>query len=252
MVDRPNVIVKRTPSQASTEAFQRIAKFASDAVEQRGKFSIALAGGTTPRMLYQTMAQGGNAEQIPWDRTDVFFGDERDVPHDDVESNYHMAQRALLDHVPIQPDRVYPMPANAEDLDSAAAEYEQTIRRVVPEGPDGVPQLDVVLLGMGGDGHTASLFPETEVLKEDKKLVASHFVEMLGRNRMTFTYPLINSARHVMVLVTGEDKADTIAKALGPDEPVRPLPIACVHPTGGEITFVLDYGAARNIEDQPQ
>ena len=205
---------------------------------------VALAGGTTPHALYQTLARYGSELGEPWQWLEIFFGDERTVPHDHIESNYHMVQRAMLDHVPIDLARVHPMPADADDLDTAAALYERVIRERVPAGPGGVPSFDLILLGMGGDGHTASLFPHTAALDETTRLVVSHFVPVLGRNRMTFTFPLINAAQTVMLLVTGEDKADAVADLLGSSPTV---PAARVRPAHGLLYVVLDSAAARKM-----
>jgi 6-phosphogluconolactonase len=157
-----------------------------------------------------------------------------------------MVQRTLLDHVPIDLAKVHPMPADAEDIQAAAAHYEQAIRQTVPTDGGQIPRFDLILLGMGGDGHTASLFPNTEALKEHQRLVYAGFVPVLGRNRMTFTYPLINAARNVMFLVTGSDKAEAVLGVLGDSEEIRrQLPAAAVQPTDGCLIVVLDAAAAR-------
>ncbi len=177
---------------------------------------------------------------------EIFFGDERDVPQDHVESNFRMVQRSLLDHVPIDLARVHPMPADAEDIQAAADQYEQAIRRIVPSEGGPIPRFDLILLGMGGDGHTASLFPNTDALKEHKRLVHAGFVPVLGRKRMTFSFPLINAARNVMFLVTGSDKAEAVLGVLGDSEEIRKqLPAAAVRPTDGALIIVLDAAAAR-------
>lgn len=221
-----------------------------EAVNRQNVFRVALAGGTTPRALYQYLAGQAVRSSVPYQRVEFFFGDERDVPHDNIESNYRMVQRTLLDFLPVEPGNIYPMPADRDDLSGGAAEYEQTIRKVVPAGPDGIPVFDLVLLGIGGDGHTASLFPGTAALDEHEKLVIAHFVPVLGRSRMTFTYPLINAARYVICLVTGEDKATVMADILGDGgENKSRLPAARVNPNG-TLLFAMDAAAAR--ERKPQ
>lgn len=244
------VIVMSSAEQATDEAAALFKQAISHAVADRRVCNVALAGGTTPHDLYQKLADDVYDCDVPWASVNVFFGDERDVPHDHVDSNYHMAQRALLDHAPIPPEQINPMPADAEDLAAAAAEYEQIIRRIVPGEP--IPQFDLILLGMGGDGHTASLFPRTDALSESHKLVVSHHVPVLGRNRMTFTCLLINAARHVMFLITGEDKADAVAAVLGDDKRARKeIPAAQVNPSDGKLTIVLDAAAARKTDLKP-
>jgi 6-phosphogluconolactonase len=189
------------------------------------------------------------AESVPWSRLEIFFGDERDVPQDHVENNYRMVASVLLDHVPVVPGQVHPMPADSPDLPAAAREYELLIRRLVPPaaGSD-VPRLDLVLLGMGGEGHTASLFPDTPALAERERLVVAQFVPVIGRKRMTFTFPLINAARKVVFFVTGADKSGAVAAVLGEDAGRRGrFPAARVQPAGGELVFILDAAAAARL-----
>ncbi len=243
-------VVKHTAAEATQAAHEHVAKTLREAVEQRGQAYLALAGGTTPHALYQLLARTASTDEVPWPEVNVFFGDERDVPQDHVESNYNMAQRALLDHVPVKPEHVHPMPASASDIQAAAAEYESTVRRTVPDEAN-IPRFDLVLLGMGGDGHTASLFPDTEVLQENEKLVRAYFVPVLGRNRMTFTYPLINASRNVVFLVTGEDKAEATAAVLSQDEATRASKPAGRVVPAGELVFIVDIAAVRLTDFRP-
>ena len=235
---------------SAEEATGLVSKFVKDiicqSVEDHDLCYVALAGGTTPHGLYLRLAADGITGAVPWQNVMVFFGDERDVPHDHVESNFRMAQRTLLDHVPIELPHVHPMPADADDLDAAAAAYERSIREKVPSNPAGVPRLDLILLGMGIDGHTVSLFPNTDALNESEKLVMAYFVPVLGRSRMTITYPLIGAARNVILFVTGSDKAETVGRLFGDDEEARDrLPASRVRPTDGRLIVVLDAAAAR-------
>jgi len=246
--DAAVVIVEEESAAAARRAAEHIAEIARQRAESGNECFLALCGGTTPAQMYRSLAAPPLSESVPWEKVRIFFGDERDVPHDHVESNYRMAQRALLDHVPIQPVRVHPMPADSDDLAGAAAQYEALIRQRVASDKRGVPRFDLVLLGMGGDGHTASLFPGTEALKESKKLVTAYHVPVLGRRRMTFTYRLINAARSVLLLVTGEDKAEAVAKLLAADPPDKSeLPAAGVSPAG-ELIIVLDSAAAKRTD----
>lgn len=241
-----NIIVEGTPETAASRAADLFASLTLEAVNQRGSGTLALSGGTTPRTMYQVLAERALTGDVPWGQLDIFFGDERDVPHDDVESNYHMAQRALLDHVPVDWSRLHPMRADAEDLDAAAREYERIIRDVVPSEDTFPPRFDLLLLGMGGDGHVASLFPDTDALGENERLVMSYFVPVLGRNRMTITYPLINAARHILMLVTGDDKAEIVQQVFGQQGPAEStLPVSRVSPWDGTLHVVLDHAAAR-------
>jgi 6-phosphogluconolactonase len=239
------VVVEPTMAQANAMAAEMFKGLVCQAVAERKRCHLALAGGTTPQDLYRQLTRTTAMNEVPWGGVTVFVGDERDVPQDSVESNFGMIQRTLLDHVPVQLENVYPMPADAPDLDAAAAEYEKTLHRVVPSDGGKTPRFDLLLLGMGGDGHTASIFPDTPAESESKRLVMAQFVPVLGRDRMTFTFPLINAARNVLLLVTGEDKADALAALVGEAKPPRLLPVMKVNPTDGTFLVVADADAAR-------
>jgi len=240
------MVVEPSAERATWFVAEQVKHIICQAVEERGICHTALVGGTTPHGLYLILAGAAVSGEVPWHDVEVFFGDERDVPQDHVESNYRMAQRTLLDHVPIEPSRIHPMPADADDLAAASKDYEQAIRRTVPAGQGGSPAFDLILLGMGGDGHIASLFPGTEALGETQKLVTAYFVPVLGRKRMTFTYPLINAARHVILLVTGDDKAQAVRVLLGDPGAARSsLPAAGLCLDHGKLTLVLDAAAAK-------
>ena len=252
--DNRRVLVQQTAAQAEVLVAELMESIVCEAVGQRDICHLALAGGTTPRALYQQLARRAMTTAMPWHQVEIFFGDERDVPQDHVESNYRTVQRTLLDHVPVNLARVHPMPADAEDLHAAAAEYEQTIRAIVPASDGGgIPQFDLILLGMGGDGHTGSLFNCTpEALDERQKLILAHFVPVLGRKRMTFTFPLINAARNAILLITGGDKADAATALLSDDpEAAGRLPARRVRPIDGKLIIVLDAAAARKTGRKP-
>ena len=244
--NEPKTLIESTPEEATAVACELIKTIMCDAVDKRGACYMALAGGTTPHLLYKELARSCASGEVPWGQVQVFFGDERDVSQDDVESNYHMAQTTLLDNVPIQPANVHPMPADNVNLAAAADEYEQDVRQSVPNSDQSnIPQFDLILLGMGGDGHTCSLFPGTESLAEDKKLITAYYVPVLGRNRMTFTFPLINAARCIVLLVTGQDKAEVVSKLLSDDpEATAGIPAGQIDPEG-TFMIVLDSAAAR-------
>ena len=242
------VIVESTAEAATDSVVALLKTILCEAVDTRGGAHVALAGGTTPHKLYQRLGESGMAGDLPWSKVEVFFGDERDVPQDHVESNFRMVQRTLLDHVPINWAKVHPMRADAEDIDAAAKEYEQIIRQRVSAEDNEIPRFDLVLLGVGADGHVASLFPGTDAVGEREKLVGAHFVPVLGRKRMTLTLPLINAARNIVFLVTGQDKAEAIAILLGERQSPQELPASLVAPDDGMLCFVLDSEAARYIQ----
>jgi 6-phosphogluconolactonase len=240
------VYVEPSVEQATGLASKFVKAIVTEAVGRHGFCYLALAGGTTPHGLYLRLASDGLSGDMPWQNVEVFFGDERDVPQDHVASNYRMAQRTLLDHVPIELMHVHPMPADADNIQSSAAEYEQAIRKAVPADEQGIPRFDLILLGMGADGHTVSLFPNTEAVEETQKLIIAYHVPVLGRSRMSITFPLINAARNVILFVTGLDKADAVAKFLGNDPTARAeLPVSRVNPTRGNFKIILDAAAAR-------
>ena len=244
MAESRNIIVESSPADAAARGVKLFKTIASQAVEQREVCHVALAGGTTPHTMYRLLANEATIDDVPWNKVEVFIGDERDVPLDDVESNFRMIQRTLLDNAPVDWSRVHAMRADAEDIDMSAAEYENTLRHLLPPDHHGVPQFDLMMLGMGGDGHTASLFPDSEVLHEKKKLVSSVFVPVLGRKRMTMTFPLLNASRNILMLVTGEDKAHVVQRIFGPDGPDRSLPAGCIQPRR-VLNLILDTAAAR-------
>lgn len=223
----------------------RIADILTLAVEQRGRATMALAGGNTPRRLYEVLAAPPYAAAIPWPKVHLFPGDERCVPPDHADSNQRMVRESLLANLPTQPV-FHPMPAHEADLVSAAAAYGQLLGREVPAGAGGLPQLEVVLLGVGEDGHTASLFPGTPILQEERT-VAEVWVPRLEAWRMSLTLPVINAARHVLFLATGGAKAEVLKRVIehGPDPR---LPASLVQPADGEVEWYLDTAAASRLE----
>ncbi len=243
MIESKRIVVEKSPELAAGKAAETFKSILSEAVAKRGICRLALSGGTTPRSMYHTLADHVVIDHAPWSQVEVYFGDERDVPQDDVDSNFGMAQRTLLDNAPVVWSQVYAMRADAGDIDAAAREYEETIRRNVPAGPNGIPQFDLIMLGLGGDGHVASLFPHTDSLEEAQRLVVSCHVPVLGRSRMTFTFPLINAARNILLLVTGDDKAEVVQRVFEAGDTT--LPAARVAPQHGTVHVVLDTAAAR-------
>lgn len=215
---------------------------AREAIRQTGAFHVALSGGSTPKGLYQLLASDPYASRIDWSRVHVYFGDERCVPMDHPESNYRMAREALLDAVPVPPGQVFRIRAELPDPESVAADYGQTLQSRLPEGN----QLDLILLGVGTDGHTASLFPGTSILAVRDRLAAAVYVEKLSAWRISMTYPAIEQARQVLFLVSGAAKAPVIASILSAPEgsifPVQGLRAA------GEVNWYLDRAAAHEWE----
>ena len=204
---------------------------------------MALSGGATPRRTYELLAAPPLQDQAPWDRVHVFWGDERCVPLNDPRSNARMAQAAWLDHVPIPGDQIHPLDC-ARDPAAAARQYEAQLREFFAGQP---PRLDLVLLGLGDDGHTASLFPGTPVLEERERWAAAVYVAAADLYRVTLTAPLINQAAMVAFLVAGKSKAGVLQEVLhGPRDPAR-LPAQLIQPQTGELLWLVDLAAAARL-----
>lgn len=221
---------------------------ASRAVAARGRFTIALSGGATPRRLYQLLADPGAPfrGRLPWDRVHVFFGDERHVPPDHQDSNYRAAREALLDHVSVA--SVHRMRGEEPDAGLAAAAYEAELARFFAAPAGGpAPRIDLVLLGLGADGHTASLFPGSPALHERRRWVVAPYVEKLGARRITLTFPALDRAREVVFVVSGAEKADALARVLAPSGEAEPPPAARVKPTAGPPRWLVDHAAAARL-----
>jgi 6-phosphogluconolactonase len=231
-------------------AAERFVASARDAIADHRRFSVALSGGSTPRALYSLLAARPYHDQVDWSRVWVFWGDERTVPPTDPESNYRMAREAMLYHVPIPTTQVFRMHGEHADPEKAAALYEVDLRRAFALAPGEVPRFDLILLGMGPDGHTASLFPHTAALHVADRLVVANHVEKLATWRLTLTAPVINNAAQVDFLVVGADKASALARVLqGPRDPDE-LPSQLVAPADGETIWLLDRAAASQLTGQ--
>lgn len=228
----------------SHEAAQYIVRIASESIVTRGRFTIALSGGTTPRTLYGLLGSEPYRSQIDWALVDIFWSDERCVPPDSPDSNYHMAQEVLLSRIPIPAQQVHYMPADQPDRDAASQAYAEEMQRTF--GTNGIPSFDLIQLGMGPEGHTASLFPHQASLHEQQRLVIPVSVPKPPPDRLTFTPPVLNAARNVLFLVTGADKADALHAVLeGPYQPDE-YPAQIVRPPHGEVVWMLDTAVAQN------
>lgn len=224
-------------------AAQRWVQLAEAAIMARGKFHVALSGGSTPRALYRRLANPEFANRVAWDRVHIYFGDERAVPPDHPDSNYRMAKEALFDHVPIPPTQIHRIEGERADIHEAANRYSQLLATRLPLSAQGVVQLDLLLLGVGADGHIASLFPGTPVLHERARFVEAVRVEKLDSWRITITLPVIDHARHVVVLVSGENKAE-IMRNLTKGRRLPPYPVQLINPHGVLEWFVDSAAAA--------
>lgn len=237
-----------TPEAVAEEAARRWVQVARSAAAERGQFSIALSGGSTPIVLYELMRSEPWRSEVPWDQTFVFWGDERRVRTSSTDSNYRMAREAFLDHVPIPSEHIFRMPG--EGLASSdARSYDQKIRRHFNLGLQDWPRFDLFLLGMGSDGHVASVFPGTRAVSDRSNMVLAYEVPQLHVERITLTLPAINHARNVLILVMGQEKAETLARVLrGPTMPST-YPAQAVQPMDGTLVWLVDAAAYSGVEE---
>ena len=245
---KPDIRILENAEKLSWEAAEEFVRQAGEAARTRGAFSVALAGGSTPKALYALLsAESGSPfrARVPWETTHFFWGDERHVPPDHPDSNYRMAHKAMLSRVPVPPQHVHRIQAENPDAGRAAAEYAEDLRQFFRPAAGQFPRFDLVLLGMGPDGHTASLFPGTAAVREQNALVAAPWVEKLRTHRITLTPPVLNSATCVVFLVSGAEKAEALQQVLqGGYQPDR-LPAQLIRPTSGRVLWLVDRAAAR-------
>lgn len=232
------------------EAAKRIVELARTAISERGRFMAAICGGDAPKPLYELLAKPEWKKQIDWSRTHVFWGDERVVPAEDPASNYRMANEALLSHVPIASGNVHRVLTEAGIPGQVAEIYQESIKNIFGVTGHEIPRFDLMLLGMGENGHTASLFPHSPLLLEQHKLVATQFVSEVGQWRVTMTPPLINNSREVLFLVTGARKAGMVRQVLTGSFAPADYPAQIVRPANGSLLWMLDTAAASLLSEK--
>jgi 6-phosphogluconolactonase len=221
-------------------AAEHLIELANSAIAEHGRFSIALSGGSTPQSLYELLATPSYAERINWQQMHIFWGDERCVAPDHVDSCYHMAREAMLDHVSLPPDNIRRIQGELPP-DEAAAKYEQILRHFFG---DQEPRFDLILLGMGDDGHTASLFPGTKALHEETRWVIENYVEVKQMWRVTLTKTAINAAANIMFLVSGSGKAEKLHEVVQGTYTPYQLPSQMIKPENGKLMWFVDHDAA--------
>jgi len=230
---------------AAAEEFVRTAR---TAIGAQGRFTVALSGGSTPKALYSLLA--ANYADFAWNRVFLFFGDERHVPPTDPDSNYRMVHESLLTKIAIPAENVFRVPAENPDAAAAASDYEVQLRRFFElrpgDRPGEFPRFDLILLGLGPDGHTASLFPDSAALDESSRLVVANWVAKFNTYRITFPFPVLNRAAEVMFMAIGADKADMLYKVLE-GKSIPPLPSQRVQPSDGNLLWMLDEAAAAKL-----
>lgn len=242
--------------ELALKAARRFARMADQYVLGNGHFTVALSGGSTPKAMFSLLAKTPFLETIPWSSIYFFWGDERCVPPDHADSNYRMTRETLLAHVPVPEQNVFRIPAELEDPNQAAREYAETLtdfflRMTNPNTTTtplaSVPRFDLIFLGMGPDGHTASLFPHTTALKNESDIVVANYVEKFQTYRITLTAKTINHARNITFLVAGGDKAETLKNVLEGDRQPELYPSQLIHPTKGTLLWMIDEAAASRL-----
>lgn len=238
------LLIFDSASEVARAAADRFVELARAAINKRGRFSVALAGGSTPKRAYELLANTEYKDKLDWSKVHIFFGDERCVPPDDAESNYRMANEALLSRVAIPPQNIHRMQGMGDAVANAYL-YEEELRTYFNN--ESWPGFDLILLGMGDDGHTASLFPGSAALKEHQAWVAANWVEKLGAYRITLTTLTINQASHVIFIVTGENKAERLAEVLSDQRGSQRLPAQLIRPLNGSLEWFVDKAAAARL-----
>jgi 6-phosphogluconolactonase len=251
-VTEREVVILEDAAAVAREAAGRVVALAADAVTRRGRFALALSGGSTPRALHTLLTLEPLRSRVAWERLEVFWGDERCVPPTHSDSNYRMARETLLDAVPVPAARIHPIAAGTGDPGAVAVAYEAEIARVLGGTPGGPPPaFDLVLLGMGADGHTASLFPDTAALAERRRWVVANHVPKLGVDRITLTWPILNRAAHVLFLVAGGDKAAVLREVLEEPADIARLPSQGIRLEAGRLVWLVDRAAAAQLTSTP-
>jgi 6-phosphogluconolactonase len=238
----PQIRVLADPEALARAARDEVARAILSAVGEHGRCDLVLSGGSTPRRTHELLA----AFELPWDRVHVFFGDERCVPPDHADSNWRMAREALIQRARIPEANVHRI-AGERDPEDAASDAENAIQEHFGLRPGEMPRFDVVLLGMGADGHTASLFPGTNALEESTRLVVANHVEKLAVWRVTMTFPVFEAAQHVVFLVAGADKAAMVRAATVVRMSAATPPAGRVRPRGGSLSWLVDAAAGAKL-----
>ncbi|HXG85080.1 MAG TPA: 6-phosphogluconolactonase [Pyrinomonadaceae bacterium] len=241
-------IIAKSTDELNKLAATKFIFIARDAIKRKGKFSVALAGGSTPKSLYRLLTTEKFHALVDWTKVFFFFGDERNVLPTDEESNFKMANESLLKPLNILTENIFRWQTELVNPQEIAEDYEEKIKEFFNLSENEFPRFDLILLGMGDDGHTASLFPRTEALNETKKIAVANLVEKLDTIRLTLTFPTINNAANVIFLIGGRKKAEILREVLtGEIEPEK-FPSQNVKPRNGNLFYLLDKHAARNLE----
>jgi len=223
---------------------QKFVEIAAAAVKEKGTFDVALAGGSTPKILYNLLVTDpALRSQVPWEKMHVFFGDERHVKPDHPDSNFRMATEAMISKSPLKPEQVTRIKGESPEAENAAKEYEQYLRTRYKLAEGQFPRFDLVLLGMGSEGHTLSIFPGTKALRETRRIAVHNWVGKVLMDRITLTAPAVNNAANVIFMVTGADKAPALTAVLERFYEPDQLPAQLIQPTNGSLLWLVDTAA---------
>jgi 6-phosphogluconolactonase len=254
--------VYRDPEELALKAARLFARMADQYVVGCGRFTVVLSGGSTPKAMFSVLAAEPFLDTVPWSSIYFFWGDERCVAPDHQDSNYRMANEALLSKVPVPPENIFRIPAELPEPERAAEEYTRSLAQFFLAGPganrtgtaplSNLPRFDLVFLGMGPDGHTASLFPHTSALQAGEQIAVANYVEKFKAYRITLTASTINNARNVTFLAAGDDKAETLRNVLGGSYQPDLYPSQLIRPRNGTLLWMVDEAAARLLTDQHQ
>ena len=235
------VIVSKDIGELSHGAADKLVEISKESIAANGRFTVALSGGSTPKALFRLLSSDAYKNEVDWSNILFFFGDERNVPPDDEESNFRMANENLFSPLGISDEKIFRWKTELEDLPAAADDYEAKLRSTFDTK---MPIFDLIFLGMGPDGHTASLFPHTKALDETGRLTVANTVPQMNTTRLTLTYPVINAARNVAFLVAGADKAEVLAKVIEGNEDFHELPSCGIDPKTGTLFWFVDSATA--------
>ncbi len=242
------VIIAKDSDELNKIAAGKFVSIARNTLKKKDKFTVALAGGSTPKSLYNLLASDEFRSQIDWKKVFFFFGDERNVLPDSDESNFRMANENLLKPLQISPENIFRWETELEDAEKIAENYEKTIEEFFNLAENEFPRFDLILLGMGEDGHTASLFPFSRALRETKRIAVVNFVEKLNTNRLTFTFPTTNNASNIIFLISGAAKANALKEILEGESQPEKFPAQNVSLKNGNLFWLIDAPAARLLK----
>jgi 6-phosphogluconolactonase len=250
-MNQPEIIVKATPADLAHAAAERFVQTVAQRQREQGIARVALSGGSTPRALFTLLASDAYADKLDWQSVDIFWGDERTVPPDHADSNYRMAHETLLSKVPVPAARIHRMRSELDPV-RAAADYSLVLQQVFELAEaNAIPQFDLVLLGLGPDGHTASLFPHTSALDVRDQLVVANPVPQQQTTRLTLSVPVLQAATNVHFLVAGQDKAPAVYRAIEGEWDPAETPSQYLRQASGKVTWLLDSAASADLTHTP-